>query len=70
MTYKEYIDKLKKTWIGKSVMYENKQYHKVIFQAVRAAINRQSGSERSRGIDPREVCESGKFNTYTEVQLL
>ncbi len=29
MTYKEYIEKLKKTWIGKSVMYENKQYHVV-----------------------------------------
>ncbi len=37
---------------------------KVIFQAVRAAINRQLGSERSRGINPREVCESGKFNIY------
>lgn len=25
-TYKEYIEKLKKKWIGKTVIYENKKY--------------------------------------------
>lgn len=28
-TYREYIEKLKTEWIGKSVMYENKTYNVV-----------------------------------------
>lgn len=28
-TWKEYINKLKKEWIGKSIMYENKKYNVV-----------------------------------------
>ena len=28
-TYSEYIDKLKKEWVGKSVIYDNKKYNVV-----------------------------------------